>query len=135
MTAQIFSAWRFVLGNIINGPKTVTVNLSPASGGSLGLIVDEYSGAQAAADPRDGHAGQLQASATAATSGNFTTTVSGNLIYGASCNTNNATMPSAGSGFTARQSQASGAALYTEDMVQSAAGATARRERRSLREL
>src|SRR6185312_3488206 len=79
----------FVLGNIINGPVTITATF----GGSEGfrtIAVDEYSGVSVVSNPNDGHAGQLQAApgtgTDAVTSGAFTTTANGNLIW--SCTTN-----------------------------------------------
>lgn len=121
----------FILGNITNGPNalTATTNSANVNGAFLTIIWDEYSGASAVSDPSDGHTGQKQATpgtgTDAVTSGNVTTTVNGDLIYGGTYNTSTGTLASAGSGFASRTSDTSGAPGITEDKTQTTAGSVA----------
>src|SRR5262245_6885655 len=78
--------------NITNGPTTITANFS-GSVGFHGIIADEFSGgSNSSTDERDGsaHGGQFQSSpgtgTDGITSGNFTTSVDGDLIYSVSLN-------------------------------------------------
>lgn len=118
----------FVLGNITNGPVTITATFSNSTVFRT-IIWDEYSGAAALSDPTDGHTGQLQPTPGTGTdavkSGNITTTVNGDLIYGGTIDTSAATLASSGTGFTSRTSDTVGAACITEDMTQATAGLVA----------
>jgi hypothetical protein len=81
----------FSLGNITNGPSTITANIS-SSVGARSLIADEFSGILAASNPRDStaHGGLWNSSpgtgANGVTSGTFTTATNGDLLYGATAN-------------------------------------------------
>lgn len=118
----------FYLTNITNGPKTVTANFGSSTPHTQ-ITWDEYSGLAASA-VLDGHAGQAQAApgtgTDAITSGNFTTTDNGDLIWaGMFCGSGNAV---AGTGYTRRlNNDASNGFVFicTEDKVQSAAGSVA----------
>lgn len=133
ITASGQTAFAFSLGNITNGPTTITITLG-ASSGFNSAVADEYSGALAASDPRDVHGGQTQntpgTGADAYTSGNFTTTTNGDLLYGFTVTTNSATAISnfvAGTGFTirSRDTPAGLGDALSEDRVQASAGSTA----------
>lgn len=117
----------YYLGNVTNGPTTFTATLH--SSNQNGIIVEEFSGGQAAGDPIDGNAGQEQdalasTSADAITSGTFTTTANGDLLFGAELST--AQFPDAvGTGFTLGiQDSNSGAFIETEYKVQSASSSS-----------
>jgi len=77
----------FSLGNITNGPKTITANMAGATN-ALSIAFDEYSGISAVSDPRDGsaHGGQTQPTpgtgSNGVLSGTFTTTANGDLVVG-----------------------------------------------------
>lgn len=121
----------FWLGNITNGPITITANLSGSAGGSRCIIATEFSGGFAAADPKDlAPVGQFQTTpgttTDAVTSGSMTTLTSGDMIYGASCNTSGATNATAGSSFTLLTDQTSAVVfMNAETLTQAAAGAVA----------
>ena len=82
--------------NIKGGPDTVTVNLS-ANSAWIEVYVSEYSGVDTV-NPIDGQAG-ASGSSTSVSSGNATTTVTGDVIYGYCVGDSACTV---GSGFTAR---------------------------------
>jgi hypothetical protein len=120
----------FWLGNVTNAPTTITATFS-GTNFFQAMIWDEYSGIAALTDPSDGHVGQVQASVAATTdaitSTGITTTVDGDLIYGATMS-DSGIIPSAGTGFTARESgnaAGAGVAAMTEDLVQTTAGSVA----------
>lgn len=117
----------YYLGNVANGPTTFTATLHSSNQNSI--LVEEFSGGAAVGDPIDGNAGQEQdalasTSADAITSGTFTTTTNGDLIFGAELST--AQFPDAvGTGFTLGiQDSNSGAFLETEYRTQAAASST-----------
>src|SRR5258708_1993093 len=127
---QIFS---FELGNITNAPHIITITFGSGSGNPVQVVIDEYSGALAAADPTDGHAIVLRTApgtgANAITSTSITTTVNGDLIYGVCFDQGTATPAStAGTSplsFTLRGSDldpTDAFSVVSEDAVQSAAG-------------
>jgi hypothetical protein len=131
----------FSRGNITNAPITITANFADATQ-ARSIVVDEFYGILAATDPRDTHGGQTMGNATgtgtnAVTSGNFTTTVNGDLLYGAEANvsagddgsttvtagtTSNATYTLTGTDSGASSNQA--AQIKSEWAVQSTASAT-----------
>jgi hypothetical protein len=117
----------FVLGNVTNGPTTVTVGTNASE--SPGISVIEVSGVLATSNPLDGHAAQVQKSLStgAPTSGSFTTGAGGDFILGASFNTNDTTTyTAAGSGFTLIDNTATTAApLASEWQTQASAGSVA----------
>lgn len=85
----------FSLSNITNGPSIITIVVTSTGSTpvSLGCVIDEFSGtATASTDERDVHGGQDQASpgtgTNGVTSGPFTTTVNGDLLYNATMNHN-----------------------------------------------
>ncbi|MGZ4849799.1 MAG: beta strand repeat-containing protein, partial [Candidatus Bathyarchaeia archaeon] len=122
--------YAFILGNITNGPSTITATFTSSSAGFTGLIWDEYSGVAALTDPRDGHVVNLQqnpitVATDAITSTPITTTINGDLIWGATINSNNSDSPVAGTGFTSRERDGTGAPMNSEDMVQTTAGSVA----------
>ncbi|HEY6019541.1 MAG TPA: hypothetical protein VIY48_06460 [Candidatus Paceibacterota bacterium] len=117
--------YSFVLGNITNGPATVTANFN-TSVQFRGIIWDEYSGIAALANPTDGHGVNLQSFPAPSTtdgivSPSITTTANGDLIYGGTVNAFNATQAAAGTGYTLRE-QAGTAPMSSEDKVQTTAG-------------
>ena len=117
----------FVLGNVTNGPTTVTVSTNASE--SPGISIIEVSGVLATSNPLDGHAAQVQKSLStgAPTSGSFTTSAAGDFILGASFNTNDTTIyTAAGSGFTLIDNTATTAApMASEWETQSSAGSVA----------
>lgn len=128
ITSAGASCYAFSLGNITNGPKIITITLAANSGFGNTSVADEYSGTAALSDPRDVHGGQAQSSVgtttDAVSSGSFTTTANGDLIYGVTICTNSANLCAAGTGFTGRSSDTGGGAV-SEDLVQSSAGSIA----------
>lgn len=112
----------FWLGNVSNSPTSVTATFS-ASTTTERMAVDVYSGVLKIADPSDGKVGQLQAlpgtGTDGATSGNFTTTVAGDLIYGAVDVTGGVSTQTAGTNFTIRNNSAGSdvVRLSTEDRI------------------
>lgn len=89
----------FELGNITNGPQTVSITISgaPCNGA---MTLAEFSGGAASSDPSDGTTGQFQASVAAGannqTSTAIITTTNGDLIVGNGVDDLTATAPSAG---------------------------------------
>ncbi len=100
-------SYAFSRTNITNAPTVITAHLS-ASIGFVGIAADEFSGSSTtSSDERDGtaHGGQFQATpgtgTDAVTSGNFTTSTNGDLLYGVSFNNGAGNNPASGTGFTA----------------------------------
>lgn len=125
--ADAITVQAFWCGNITNAPTIITVTVDGAAN-PLGAIVEEWSGCFAAADPNDDESANVQASpgtnTDAITSGTITTTVAGDLIWGACRKIGGVgiSIPGAGTGFT----QGTTAILTrTEYQTQAAAGATA----------
>lgn len=124
------SASSFCLGNITNGPISVTANFS-ASDSNLVLICDEYSGGLASSNPVDVHHGQSQSrpgtGTNAVSSGAATTTQNGDLIYGGAFDLSGAsTTYTAGTGFALRTAD-TGLSRHgqSEDETQASAGSVA----------
>lgn len=126
------SSAAFHCANIHGSPTVITGNLS---GNELAksIAVDEFSGQQQQNDARDStaHGGNQQTNPAtttdAVTSGTFTTTVNGDLIWGGSANCSGAGNDlSTGTNFTTGQVEAPGgvnsASLFTEFRTQSTAG-------------
>lgn len=90
--------------NITGGPTVITANFS----GSIdyrSILIDEFSGGStASSDERDVHGGQYQSNpgtgSNAITSGTFTTTVDGDLLWGGCGSQLPFGLPSVGTGFT-----------------------------------
>ena len=98
------SASSFILGNITNGPKTVSANFSASVANDV-IIISEFSGVAASSDPTDVHHAQTQArpgtGTDAISSGAATTTVNGDLIFGGAFDASGAnTTFTAGTSFT-----------------------------------
>jgi hypothetical protein len=111
------SVWSFWGGPFSNGPITITVNVSPSQV-LLWIAMDEFSPGGAGLITLDGHS--IAANVTI-TSGNFTTTNNGDLIFGAlGCNA----ATTAGAGFTLLNNL-NGGNFDTEWQVQGAAGTIA----------
>jgi len=116
----------FYLIGATNGPSTITATISVAVTFRR-ILADEFSGITV----NDGHTGQFQAApgtgTNAISSGSITPTASGDLIYGATVNTNGATGANftAGTGYTLQQSGATTDLLNmaSESQVQSVAAA------------
>jgi len=106
------------------GPCTVTASFSADPGGA-GMIVNEISGIDTSS-PLDASAlnpqGYTGAGTNAATSGNVTTSASGDYMFGGAATFNGFTM-TAGTNCTLRDSIAS--AMYTEGFVPPTAGSVA----------
>lgn len=93
--------------NITNAPTVITATFSVGAD-SLVMVLDEFSGGSTtSADERDGsaHGGQFQSSpgtgTDAVTSGTFTTSTNGDLIWGGSNNSNGTgAFATEGTGFT-----------------------------------
>lgn len=120
----------FVLGNILNGPTTVT--FTGTGSDEIAIWLDEYSGVAPLSNPVDGAAHKLvnlsvaATTANAITSGTVTPVTNGCLIYGTAINETTALTAVAGTGFTIRQSQTAVVApIYTEDQTQAARAAIA----------
>jgi hypothetical protein len=131
----------FSRGNITNGPTIITATFADGTN-ARSIVVDEFYFILASTDPRDAHGGQAMANSTgtganAVTSGNFTTTVNGDLLYGVEANvsagddgsttvsagtTTNATYALTGTDSGSSSNQA--AQIKSEWAVQSAASAT-----------
>lgn len=127
--ANVQSGAMFFLGNITNGPTIITAHFSPNQN-FLQIGADEYSGVLAATNPSDGHSvcAAVQTGSTATdflSSGSFTTAVNGDLIYGVTMDTFNATLATAGTGYTQRQTSTAQSDTTSEDKVQSTAGSVA----------
>ncbi|HEV2210257.1 MAG TPA: hypothetical protein VG167_15880, partial [Verrucomicrobiae bacterium] len=109
-----------------SGPCTVTANFSaPAAGAAI--TVHEISGINTSS-PLDGHAMAAQNSpgtaTNAVTSGNITTTQSGDYIFGIALDSSRVgAVFTAGTGYAARVTSASW--LETEDKIQTSSGAVA----------
>lgn len=88
-----------VLGNITNGPKTITVTFTGTIANSA-VSIAEWAGCSAVTDPSDVFGGQMVASSANPTTGNITTTVDGDLISGMVVNGTNNTAYTNGSGYT-----------------------------------
>jgi hypothetical protein len=92
-TTDLVKISNFVLGNITNGPKTITFHFSAATDSAA--VVAEFSGGLAASDPSDGSTGQQQtnvaAGANNVTTGTFVPTTNGDLILGGLCDPNTVT--------------------------------------------
>lgn len=118
----------FALGNITNAPITITVNLSGAVN-FRDIVIDEFSGAEAATNNRDGGTGQNQAApgtgTDAITSGAIVTTQAGDLIWGAGNHEADTALPTAGTGFTNSGSDNVVQGVRTEYLTQGAAGSIA----------
>lgn len=121
----------FSLGNVQGNPTIITATFAGTASART-ILWDEYSGISQVADPRDGHGGQFQATpgttANAITSGNISTAIDGDLIYGVTVNTGptgTATI-SAGTSFALRTTDttASCAQTNSEDRVQASHSAT-----------
>jgi len=120
----------FFRSNITNAPTSVTASFTN-SPFSVSIIIDEYSGGLAVADPRDGHNGNFQTAPGTGTdalvSTSITTTVNGDLIWGGSAQTGAlAGTINSGTGETQRGHIAAVTnvcATTTEDKVQGTAGA------------
>lgn len=122
------SACAFSRTNITNAPTTITVTFS-ASIGFRKLLVDEFSGGSTAStDERDGaaHGGQLQSSpgtgTDAITSGTFTTSNDGDLLWGGCIGPNSTTNPTAGTSFSNGAAETTDYSGKTEYRVQATAG-------------
>jgi len=125
-------SYTFCLGNITNGPKTITANWSSSASGHNAILVDEYSGVIANTNPIDNsgaaHVGNFQAApgtgTDGATSTAVTTITNGCMIWGSTANLAGDSNPAtAGTGFTPRQ--AASIKGLTEDLLQSTAGSIA----------
>lgn len=97
-TVNAIAVTAFWLGNITNGPKTITLHFSAATN-SL-AVVSEFSGDLAASNPSDGSTGQFQtaiaAGANNQTSTAITTTTAGDLAFGVGVDSNNTALCTAG---------------------------------------
>lgn len=119
----------FYLQNITNAPTVITANFG-SSISRIGIFLDEYSGV-ATVSPLDGHnlssATGIGQTADAVTSGTFTTTGNGDLIYGAAIDITGLNTLNAGTGFTVRinNDSTTGAFISTEDKIQTSAGTIA----------
>ncbi len=119
--------------NVAGGANTITANLSQTVCCKT-IMVHEISGADLTA-PLDGATGSGQGQvnpgtgANAVTSGNLTTTVNGDYIFGVTINDSNdaSLVITAGTGETQQLSSltAAGNAMMTEDKTQATAGAIA----------
>lgn len=121
--AHAFSTfWR---GNITNGPTTITATFT-ASTGYPQIIMDEYSGVVSMDGHKALYAGTVSGTDGLST-GNFTTTKNGDVIWGAAYNAAGTTNISSGTGFTQReQDPVSGNwSLVSEDKTQTTAGSVA----------
>ncbi|HVX56456.1 MAG TPA: hypothetical protein VHA37_01880 [Candidatus Saccharimonadales bacterium] len=119
----------FVLGNITNGPETITVTYGSEAGTNI-LMLAEYGGVFAAANPVDKHKAAITASTKSPSSGAVTTTVNGdNIVSFINCTSALAGgfILSAGSGFTKRldHNTSGDIDMALQDMVQTTAGSVA----------
>jgi hypothetical protein len=115
----------FCLFGINNGPSAITVNFG-SNVNYAQVIWDEYSNVTGT----DGFTGQGQSNpgtgTDAVTSGNITTTIAGDTIWGSTIITTGGTLPTKGTGFTLRTQDVAGNwGLTTEDKVQASAGSVA----------
>jgi hypothetical protein len=127
-TTDVLLGRNFYLGNITNAPHIITATAAGANLSKVSIVVDEYTGCVASANPTDGQTGSFQASPTTATdavtSTAITTTANGDLIWGSAACFAGTTI-NAGTGFTQRQQQFSGMSNTTADKIQSSAGSVA----------
>lgn len=127
-TANAENMAAFSRTNITNAPVTITANFSTGCVFRK-IIVDEFSGGStASSDERDGaaHGGQFQnapgTGTDAITSGTFTTTVNGDLLYGACVGANTTAVASNGTSFSTGTQNTSSYAGQSEYRVQATAG-------------
>jgi hypothetical protein len=109
--------------NITGGPTTITANFS-VSDAFRGISAEEFDSiSTASSDERDVHGGQYQASpgtgTDATTSGPFTTTVNGDLLWGGVGTPSGG--ETEGTGFTLGVANGAGPAMFTEYRVQATA--------------
>ena len=125
-SGQSYKWLTFYKQNISNAPQTITATISNANAFES-IVVDEFSGV-VASSALDGHTINDQptiASGTGVTSGNCTTTVNGNLVYGTSVNVSGVGTFTKGASFTQGASANNVAGLFnTEYLVQAAASAS-----------
>lgn len=119
----------FYLGNITNAPKTLTASFAGSAPNCCErLTLDEYSGVTGTTDGMLGTVNQAPGTGNdGLSSGSFTTTTKGDLIYAVATITSGSTTFLAGTGFTARNSVGGSPNVNdvtTEDAVQSNPGAT-----------
>jgi IPT/TIG domain len=121
-TASVVTSAIYYAENIKGGANTVNVSMSVS--GPLRFAILEYSGV-ATSGSSDGTA-VATGSSSAPNSGNFTTTVSGDLLLGTIGTTNPATF-TAGPGYTIRDFVPAepNTKVISEDQIQSAAGSGA----------
>lgn len=110
----------FYLANVTNGTTSLVLTMG-ATSAQLGLSMQEWSGI-ATSTPLDGHIGNVASSGTTVTSTAITTTVNGDLIFGAFGNDNNGdNISGANSPWTLRNNNTS-VNLADESQVQGTAG-------------
>jgi hypothetical protein len=114
----------FILGNITNAPTNLIATFVGNTTNGSGITADEFSGALAVTDPRDGHTSNQQLPAPNTTDGvtstTITTSVNGDLIWGGQENSGGGNgAVSHGTGFTDGTITAS---PTTEYLTQGAAG-------------
>ncbi len=117
-TNVIAYAW-----NAVGGATTVTFTCSVGTDLFGLLFIAEYSGVMTTADPLDGSAAALLSGVDPISSGNFTTTVAGDLIFGLFEDQNRGVQFS-DNGFTVREFFQFGVSSI-KDMVAGAAGSYA----------
>jgi hypothetical protein len=126
ITAAFDNFITFILGNITNGPITITVSGSGGTTGNFDLLIDEYSGVKQITNPSDGHSATDNATVGTGAgfnSGNLTTTIANDWIWGVGyCSIG--TIPGVGAGFTSRVSENAFFGALTEDKSFATPGTT-----------
>jgi fibronectin type 3 domain-containing protein len=107
-----------------NASGSCSVTATVSASGIIEVLAHEVSGISASS-PLDGQTYAMvgYGSTASPSSGNITTTQSGDYIFGFSQNNSEVAISSAGSGFTQRVNN--GSQAYTEDQIQASAGAIA----------
>lgn len=115
--------------NITNAPNKVTATVNASDFVMLNIAEFHNSvGPSAGTDPNSTGAGTNSASGTAASSGNITTAVNGDLVVGYCMDGQSATAPTVGSGYTTAGTSSGSSAVFgqlLEFQVQTTAGAIA----------
>ena len=127
--AQNYSWLTFYILNVTNAPQTITATIkvsgTPTARAFASILVDEFSGIATSA-AIDGHTVAAQVNIVAGTgvsSGNCTTTLNGDLVYGTSVDVTGAGTITKGASFTQAGINVANA-FNTEYLIQSAASAS-----------
>lgn len=119
-----YNGFTFYALNLTNGPQTITATDNTSARTFMSIMIDEFSGLSAI----NGHNLQAQSNpgtgTDAVSSGTYTTTQNGNLIWGAAISIDSSTGMSIGTGFTVAGMNNVSNSFTSEYMIQTSASAT-----------